>query len=94
MLLRMRTKPDLRHSETYTESNFLRLFSVSAEWPANERLVTLEHYCYRPSSEPPSGWQCQTIIDREPMSKEDALFIARAFARENAIPVIYECHGD
>lgn len=90
----MKIEPDLRHSETYTQSNFLRLLTVPAKLPGQERLVTLEHYCYRSAEEPPSGWQCQTIIDREPMSKEDGLFIARAFARENGVPVIYECHAD
>ena len=28
------------------------------------------------------------------MSKEDALFIARSYAVENNVPVIYECHGE
>jgi hypothetical protein len=35
-----------------------------------------------------------TIVDSEAMSKEDALFIARSYAAENDIPVIYECHSD
>ncbi len=89
----MRREPDLRHSETYTESNFLRLFTAPAEASA-DRIVTLEHFCYRPAGERPSGWECRTIIDREAMTKEDAVFIAEAFAREHAIPVIYESHED
>jgi len=28
------------------------------------------------------------------MSKEDAVFIAEAFAREHSIPVIYESHQE
>ena len=56
--------------------------------------MTLEHFCYRPAGERPSGWECRTIIDREAMTKEDAVFIAEAFAREHAIPVIYESHED
>jgi hypothetical protein len=100
-------RPQLRVTETYTESNFLRLHTSEARGECGDglRLVTLEHLCYRASSDGgddgrngggiggAGGWQCLTIVDREPMSKEDALFIARAYAHENAIPVIYECHG-
>jgi len=89
----MRREPDLRHSETYTEPNFLRLFTASSEASA-DRIVTLEHFCYRPAGARPGGWECQTIIDGESMSKEDAVFIAEAFAREHSIPVIYESHQE
>ena len=87
----MRREPELRHTETYTESSFLRLFTAPSPASA-ERIVTLEHFHYRPADSGRSGWECRTIIDREPMSKEDAVFIAEAFAREHSIPVIYECH--
>jgi hypothetical protein len=33
-------------------------------------------------------------VDGEAMSKEDAMFIASTYARENDIPVIYECHSE
>lgn len=90
----MRHEPDLRHSETYTESNFLRLATLSSlgSEASGDRVVTLEHFCYRPAEAQPGGWQCRTIIDRETMTKDDAVFIAQAYAREHAIPVIYECH--
>ena len=39
------------------------------------------------------GWSCTTIVDGEAMTKEDAMFIARSYAVENDIPVIYECHA-
>jgi hypothetical protein len=41
-----------------------------------------------------AGWHCATIVDGEAMSREDALFIARSYAVQNDIPVIYESHGD
>ena len=41
-----------------------------------------------------SGWSCTTIVDCEAMSKDDAMFIARGYAVENDIPVIYECHAN
>jgi hypothetical protein len=41
-----------------------------------------------------SGWTCKTIVDCEAMSKDDAMFIARSYATENEVPVIYECHAD
>ena len=92
-----RVKPNLRATETYTEPNFLRLHTApeqrSGELPAL-RLVTLEHLSYRAGGSGDGGWRCQTIVDGEAMSKEDALFIAHKYAQQHEIPVIYECHGD
>ena len=56
------------------------------------RLVTIEHLSYR--ADEGAGWRCATIVDREPMSKEDARFIAHSYAERNDVPVIYECHSD
>ncbi|HEX6996072.1 MAG TPA: hypothetical protein VF339_18210 [Gammaproteobacteria bacterium] len=88
-----RFEPELRDSETYTESNFLRVHTArpAADGDQDGRIVTIEHmrYAATPSG---GGWQCSTIVDRERMSKEDALFIAEHYAREHSIPVIYECH--
>ena len=123
-------KPQLRDTETYTESNFLRLHTRSEPGRGSLSgltIVTLEHLAYRPrpaergggrgdggggrgdgggardggcgraggdggDGGAGGGWTCATIVDGEPMSKHDALFIARAYARENGIPVIYESH--
>ena len=41
-----------------------------------------------------SGWSCTTIVDCEAMTKDDAMFIARSYAVEHDVPVIYECHAD
>ncbi|HEX7081648.1 MAG TPA: hypothetical protein VF329_11590 [Gammaproteobacteria bacterium] len=86
-----RLEPQLRDTETYTESNFLRLHTASAprRAPGDTVLVTIEHLCYRPDG----GWRCSTIVDREAMSREDALFIAHSYAERNEVPVIYECHA-
>lgn len=92
-----RIKPNLRNTETYTESNFLRLHTASEQRRdriAELRLVTLEHLCYRSAGSGDGGWRCQTIVDGEAMSKEDALFIAHTYAQQHEIPVIYESHGD
>jgi hypothetical protein len=93
-----RVKPHLRDTETYTESNFLRLHTTLERRdfePDPIRLVTIEHLAYRPAGgNGAAGWKCQTIVDAEPMSKEDALFIAHNYAQQNQIPVIYECHGE
>jgi len=89
-----RFEPELRASETYTESNFVRVHTAAPA--SNEdpdvRIVTIEHFSYV-SAQRRGGWQCSTIVDRERMSKEDALFIAEHYAREHSIPVIYESHG-
>lgn len=87
-----RLKPQLRPTETYTEPNFLRLHTAPSPDAGAGRLVTIEHLCYRPGAG--NGWRCATIVDAEPMSKEDAVFIARSYAERNEIPVIYECHSD
>ncbi len=91
----VRVKPSIRPTETYTEPNFLRLHTYSRPSEPDIRLASLEHMSYEPPSDGgSSGWSCQTIVDGEAMSKEDALFIARTYAKENHIPVIYESHGD
>ena len=92
----IRLEPQLRDTETYTESNFLRVHTSRAQAGGERvapRLVTIEHLSYRAGGEE-RGWQCLTIVDGEAMSKEDALFIAQAYAQQNQIPVIYECHAD
>lgn len=101
----VRVKPSLRPTETYTESNFLRLHTFPAERGANGRRVTLEHLCYSAKGKVAAGagasgarsaqgWKCETIVDGEIMTREDALFIAKSYAAENNIPVIYECHSE
>jgi hypothetical protein len=87
-----RFKPQVRPTETYTESNFLRLHTVAKPQSGAMRLVTIEHLSYR--ADAGVGWRCATVVDRETMSKEDALFIARSYAERNDVPVIYECHSD
>lgn len=87
-----RLKPSLRSTETYTEPNFLRLSTEGPE--ATENVVTLEHFCYAADGGERRGWSCLTIVDAEIMSRDDAVFIARSYAKENSIPVIYECHAD
>ena len=105
----VRVKPSLRPTETYTESNFLRLHTFPAERGASGRRVTLEHLCYSAKANVAAagagaglaagarsaqGWKCETIVDGEIMTREDALFIAKSYAAENNIPVIYECHSE
>ncbi len=85
-------EPQIRPTETYTESNFLRLHTAAQRREGRLLLVTLEHLSYR--AEDGTGWRCATIVDAEPMSKEDALFIAHSYAERNGVPVIYECHAD
>jgi len=94
----VRVKPSIRPTETYTESNFLRLHTYAGARDAGRR-VTIEHLCYRPKvgvdgARQAVGWHCETIVDGEVMSQEDALFIAKNYAAQNNIPVIYECHSD
>lgn len=91
-----KTRPSIRPTETYTESNFIRLHTADGGHVATPlRTVTIEHMCYDARKDGvPGGWRCETIVDCEAMSKEDALFIADSYAREHGIPVIYECHSD
>lgn len=89
-----RVKPSIRTTETYTEPNFVRVQTAAAPSPGT-RLATIEHFSYGAADgDDGAGWRCETIVDGEAMSKEDALFIAHSYAQQNGIPVIYECHGD
>lgn len=91
-----RVKPSIRPTETYTEPNFLRLHTFVRPEGTATCYATLEHLSYRADSDDGShnGWRCETIVDGEAMSREDAMFIARTYAKEHDIPVIYECHSD
>jgi hypothetical protein len=90
-----RVKPSIRPTETYTEPNFLRVFTAEQPATPGQRLATIEHLAYSAKGGAGrSGWSCITIVDGEAMSKEDAMFIARSYAVEHGIPVIYECHAD
>ena len=80
-------RPSLRETETYTEANFLRLHAAGTD--RRDQLVTLEHFSYTAGGAGPPGWSCQTIVDAEKMSHSDAVFIAKRYAAENGIPVIY-----
>lgn len=89
-----RVKPSIRPTETYTEPNFLRVYTAQSEVARSERVVTIEHLSYSAANgSGRAGWSCTTIVDGEAMTKDDAMFIARNYALQNAIPVIYECHA-
>jgi hypothetical protein len=92
-----RVKPSIRPTETYTEPNFVRVYTAASS-EGGGRVATIEHLSYRAATDRTgsgrSGWRCETIVDGEAMSREDALFIARSYAIANDIPVIYECHSD
>lgn len=82
----------MRSTETFTEANFLRLHTIGHN--RQDQLVTLEHFAYSAGEDKPAGWSCLTIVDAEKMSRTDAVFIAKRYATENGIPVIYDCNGD
>jgi hypothetical protein len=92
-----RVTPSIRPTETYTEPNFVRVYTAAPDAQAarDARLATIEHLSYSAANgSGRAGWSCTTIVDGEAMSKEDALFIARSYAVEHDVPVIYECHGE
>ena len=90
-----KVKPSIRPTETYTEPNFLRVYTAEQPESDGQRLATIEHLSYTAAGAGKrSGWSCTTVVDGEAMSKEDALFIARSYAAEHNIPVIYESHAD
>lgn len=89
-----RVKPSVRSTETYTESNFLRLYTAASPSGGQVRVVTLEHLRYTADDPARAGWRCQTIVDGEPMSNEDALFIAHSYAAAHDVPVIYASHAE
>jgi len=86
-----KVRPSLRSSSTYTETNFLRLHAEGPKGPkGSEAVVTLEHFAYAPPVNGQPGWSCRMIVDGEKMSRADAVFIAKRYAAENGIGVIYE----
>jgi hypothetical protein len=90
-----RLTPRIRPSETYTEPNFLRVYTAAKPESRSERLATIEHLSYKPKGDGGrQGWNCATICDGEAMTKEDAMFIARNYAIEHGVPVIYEAHSE
>jgi hypothetical protein len=90
-----RVTPSVRPTETYTEPNFVRVFTAAPTTERGLRTATIEHLSYSAANgSGRAGWTCSTIVDGEAMSKEDALFIARSYAVEHEVPVIYECHGE
>ena len=89
-----KVKPSIRPTETYTEPNFLRVYTAEQPECHGQRLATIEHLSYSAAGGAGrSGWSCTTIVDGEAMTKEDAMFIARSYAVEHEVPVIYECHA-
>jgi hypothetical protein len=90
-----RLKPSLRPTETYTEPNFVRVYMAASAAPRGTCVATIEHLSYSAGNGAGrSGWTCATIVDGESMTKDDALFIARSYAIEHEVPVIYESHAD
>lgn len=89
-----RVKPSIRPTETYTEPNFLRVYTAAPGEARGARVATIEHLSYSAANgSGRAGWNCTTIVDGEAMTKEDAMFIARNYALQHDVPVIYECHA-
>jgi hypothetical protein len=86
-------KPSVRPTETYTEQNFLRVYTSAVRGRPDLRAATIEHLSYEAGGGRP-GWRCETIADNEVMSTAAALFIARSYAQRNGVPVIYASHGE
>lgn len=89
------TEPTVRMTDTYTEPDFVRVQTWADAARDGCLLATIEHFSYRPAGDDErSGWHCLTVADAEAMSREDALFIARSYAQQNGIPVVYNADGD
>lgn len=89
------TEPAVRMTDTYTEPDFVRVQTWADAAGNGGWLATIEHFSYRPADDDErSGWRCMTVAEAEAMSREDALFIARSYAQQNGIPVVYDADGD
>jgi hypothetical protein len=87
-------KPSIRPGETYTEPNFLRVHTVARAEPSTERPRPSSTPLYQPKGRRPKpGWNCDDRRRRGDV-QEDAMFIARNYAIEHNVPVIYECHSE
>ena len=85
--------PEMRFTETFTQSNFLRVHTYT-DTQRSVTLATIEHMSDSAGASGLQPWSCDTLIEDEPMSMDDAMFIARDYAEKHDVPVIYTLHEE
>lgn len=87
-----RILPALDTGETYTDQDFL---IVQTSTDCNGDSHTVIDRLFAAQREDNTGsWLCKTITLRNKMSHEAAVEIARVYAEENHVPVVYQQHDD
>lgn len=84
--------PALGAGETYTDPDFL-LVQTSTDCDGESRTVIDRMFAAKREDDTGS-WVCKTITLRTEMSHEAAVEVARVYAEENQVPVVYEQHDD
>jgi hypothetical protein len=87
-----RILPALDTGETYTDPDFL-IVQTSTDCTGESRTVIDRMFSAKREGDF-AGWICKTITLRNKMTHEAAVDIARAYAEENHVPVVYQQHDD
>lgn len=74
----------------YDESNFLTVKTYRKPTEQSVRLAIIEWW----KDQDGRGAAIQPLVEKEPMSKDDAMEFARRHAEEHGVPVIYSDHSD
>lgn len=84
--------PALGAGETYTEPDFLLVQTSTNK--AGESLSVIDRMFAAKREDDTGSWVCKTITVKTKMSHQDALKMAKAYAAEHDVPVVYEQHDD
>ena len=85
--------PDPDCGGRYTDSAFLRVRSCPMRRERSVTLVTIEHVeADRSSAE--AERRCHTLVEDEPMSRDEGMALAQSYCEHYCLPVIYERHDE
>lgn len=82
--------PALDAGETYTDPDFL-LVQTSTD-SEGESVAEIDRMFSAKREDDTGSWVCKTITQRTKMSHQAAMELARIYAQQKEIPVIYERH--
>lgn len=84
--------PALDEGETYTDPDFL-LVQTSTDHEGDSHTV-IDRMFSAKREDDTGSWVCKTITARTRMSHGAALAMAKVYAAEHEVPVIYQHHED
>lgn len=85
-----RILPALDAGETYTDPDFLLVLTSTDS--DGESVSEIDRMFAAKREDDTGSWVCKTITQRTKMSHEAAMALAKMYAEQKEIPVIYERH--